>query len=412
MEPSAAPIYIIGAGISGLVAAKTLEERGYAPIILESAATPGGRVQTDAEKGVLFDRGFQVLLTAYPQAVKHLNFEKLNLHHFRPGALIFSGGKPERIGDPLRDLSSLLPTLTSQVGSLGDKWKIFRLSGRLKKKSIEEIFSTPEKTTLEYLQAYGFSDLLVKTFFKPFFGGIFLENALQTSSRMFEFTFKMFSEGYAALPASGIGAISKQLADGLQKTVLTYGQQVQQVRSGSVVFNGGEERPSRATLITVPFDPGTGMLQGSGVSWERCDNLYFSVAKPTFEEGVIALVADPDALVNNLHFPFGQQMEGHPVLSVTVVKKHSLEQRELIQKVREDLERCCGIQTQSFLKHYSIDKALPRKTDLKMELDRPESANFENVFVAGDYLLNGSLNAAMASGEAAAHALANALEQA
>ena len=116
MKPSAAPIYIIGAGISGLVAARTLEERGYAPVLLESAATPGGRVQTDSVGGVLFDRGFQVLLTAYPQAVKHLDFNKLNLHRFLPGALIFSEGRPERIGDPLRDLSSLVPTLTAKVG--------------------------------------------------------------------------------------------------------------------------------------------------------------------------------------------------------------------------------------------------------------------------------------------------------
>ncbi|MGA9239128.1 FAD-dependent oxidoreductase [Robiginitalea sp.] len=412
MKPSTAPIHIIGAGISGLVAARTLEDRGYAPIILESAATPGGRVQTDTEGGVLFDRGFQVLLTAYPQARKHLDYDKLNLHRFRPGALIFSRGNPERIGDPLRDLSSLMPTLTAKVGSLADKWKIFRLSGSLKKKSVEEIFSTPEQTTLEYLKAYGFSDQLIRTFFKPFFGGIFLEEKLQTSSRMFEFTFKMFSEGYAALPAAGIGAISRQLADRLQKTSLNYGQRVQQIKSGSVILNGGEERASRATLITVPFDSETGMLQGTEVSWERCDNLYFSVAKPTFDKGIIALVSDPDALVNNLYYPFGQQVEGFPVLSVTVVKNHNLTQAELIQKVSEELERLCGIQTKTFLKHYSIDKALPRRTDLKMELERPESKNFENLFVAGDYLLNGSLNAAMASGEAAAHALANAVERA
>jgi hypothetical protein len=229
---------------------------------------------------------------------------------------------------------------------------------------------------------------------------------------MFEFTFKMFSEGYAALPATGIGAISKQLAGGLQKTTLNYGQQVRQVKSGAVVLNGGQERPSRATLITVPFDPETGILRESEVTWERCDNLYFSVANRTFEEGIIALVADADALINNLHYPFGQQVEGHPVLSVTVVKRHTLTQAGLIQKVREDLDDCCGIQTKTFLKHYNIEKALPKKADLKMELERPESERFENVFVAGDYLLNASLNAAMASGEAAAHALANALEQA
>lgn len=412
MKPSAAPIHIIGAGISGLVAARTLEERGYAPLILESTATPGGRVQTDIEGGAFFDRGFQVLLTAYPQARKHLDFDKLNLQHFRPGALIFSNGKAERIGDPLRDTSSLIPTLIAKVGSFADKWKIFRISAGLKKKSIEEIFSTPEQTTLEYLKSYGFSDQVIRTFFRPFFGGIFLEEALHTSSRMFEFTFKMFSEGYAALPATGIGAISKQLTGGLQKTSLNYGQQVRQVKSGFVVLSGGEERPSRATLITVPFDPVTGMLKETEVSWERCDNLYFSVANRTFDEGIIALVADPDALANNLHYPFGQQVESHPVLSVTVVKKHTLSQAELIQKVRVDLDHCCGIQTKTFLKHYSIEKALPKGADLKMEMKRPESDNFENVFVAGDYLLNGSLNAAMASGEAAAHALVNTLEQA
>lgn len=411
MKPSEAPIYIIGAGISGLIAARTLEERGYAPVILENGPTPGGRVQTDTIEGLWFDRGFQVLLTAYPQARKHLDFDALKLHRFLPGALVFSEGKYERIGDPLRDVSSLWPTLKARVGTLGDKWKIFRLSGMLKQKSVEEIFASPEQTTMDYLRAYGFSNSLILQFFKPFFGGIFLEDALQTSSRMFEFTFKMFSEGYAALPASGIGAISNQLADNLQNTTLEYGQAVGQVKSGTVVLKDGKERPCRASLITVPFDRNTGMLAGRGVGWERCDNLYFSVEKRTFEEGIIALVSDPEALPNNLYYPFGQQSEGHPVVSVTVIQNHGLDLTSLIEKVSADLKRHCGIQTRNLLKHYSIEKALPRRRDLTMALKQPRSENFENVFMAGDYLLNGSLNAAMASGEAAAHALADALER-
>lgn len=409
MTQSLDPIYIIGAGISGLVAARTLEKQGHAPVILESTATPGGRVKTDMESGVIYDHGFQVLLTAYPQAQKHLDFDRLNLNRFRPGALIFSGGRSQRIGDPLRDLSSLFPTLTSKVGTLWDKWKIFQLSSGLKQKSLESIFTAPEQTTRQYLEAYGFTEQLIASFFKPFFGGIFLEDALQTSSRMFEFTFKMFSEGYAALPDSGIGAISEQLVEGLQNTTLKYNQQVKQVKSGSVVLKDGKELPSRATLVTVPFNPETGALGETPVTWERCDNLYFSVTKKTFEEGIIALVADPDALINNLYFPFGQEMEGYPVLSVTVVKDHTLDQTGLIQQVGEDLKRYCGIETRSFLKHYAIEKALPRRRDLKMNLLEPRSPEFENVFLAGDYLLNGSLNAAMASGEAAAEALVSSL---
>ena len=40
--------------------------------------------------------------------------------------------------------------------------------------------------------------------------GIFLENELKTSSRMFEFVFKMFSEGDTAIPGRGMGMIPKQ----------------------------------------------------------------------------------------------------------------------------------------------------------------------------------------------------------
>lgn len=402
-------IYIIGAGISGLIAARTLEQKGYAPVILESSPTPGGRVKTNSGGGVIYDHGFQVLLTAYPEAKKHLDFDTLHLKKFLPGALIFTGGGVERIGDPLRDLSRLMLTLTAKVGTLNDKWKIFQLSSGLKRKSIEAIFSAPEHPTLNYLQAYGFSDRIIDTFFKPFFSGIFLEKDLQTSSRMFEFTFKMFSEGYAALPISGIGAISEQLANKLQNTTLRFNQPVRQVKSGSVILKGGEELPSRATLVTVPFNSQTGVIGESEVEWEGCDNLYFSVTLKTFEEGIIALVSDPDSHVNNLYFPFEQQADGYPVLSVTVVKKHSLSQTELINKVREDLERYCGIETRSFLKHYAIPKALPRRRDLKMSAQNVLSPKFENVYLAGDYLLNGSLNAAMASGEAAAEALAAGL---
>ena len=59
---------------------------------------------------------------------------------------------------------------------------------------------------------------MIQTFFKPFFSGIFLEPNLDTSSRMFEFVYKMFGEGLAVLPKAGIQAISNQLKDNLKKT--------------------------------------------------------------------------------------------------------------------------------------------------------------------------------------------------
>ena len=98
-------IHIIGAGTSGLVAARVLEDYGYSPIINEATDRVGGRVKTDIVKGYQLDYGFQVLLTAYPAAQKYLNFDLLELQQFLPGATIFSSGKQKTVGDPLKNLS-------------------------------------------------------------------------------------------------------------------------------------------------------------------------------------------------------------------------------------------------------------------------------------------------------------------
>lgn len=410
MAENSKKIYIVGAGISGLIAARTLEQLGYSPVILEASDSPGGRVKTDTASGVVLDHGFQVLLTAYPQAKKHLDYQALGLKYFKPGALVFSGGGAHRIGDPLRDLASLVPTLLAPVGSWSDKWKIFTLSRALKKKSIEEIFATPEQTTRDYLVSYGFSEKIIQTFFKPFFTGIFLEENLRTSSRMFEFVFKMFSEGYAAVPASGIGAISAQLARSLRTTRISYQQGVRKVEEGKIILDSGQTLEGDATLLTVPFDRDSGRIHKGEITWKHCDNLYFTVPRRTFPEGVIGLIAGEDALVNNLHYPFGQRVDGRPLLSVTVVKNHNMDEEALCRQVRKDLKTQCGIDAGPLVKRYQIKQALPDLTDVRMQPSPGQVKAGESLFLAGDYLLSGSLNAAMASGEIGAEALANSLK--
>ena len=105
MDKLEAKIHIVGAGISGLIAAKVLEENGFSPIILEATDKVGGRVKTDLVDGYQLDQGFQVLLTAYPEAKKHLDFQELDLQAFLPGAVIFKNKEQKIIGDPLKDPS-------------------------------------------------------------------------------------------------------------------------------------------------------------------------------------------------------------------------------------------------------------------------------------------------------------------
>ena len=66
-----------------------------------------------------------------------------------------------------------------------------------------------------FCQAEGFSDSMIERFFRPFLGGIFFDNNLRTTSRLFEFVMLMLSTGANTLPANGIGAIAQNLAEQL-----------------------------------------------------------------------------------------------------------------------------------------------------------------------------------------------------
>ena len=61
MDKIDAKVYIIGAGLSGLIAANVLENNGFCPIIIEATDQIGGRVKTDIVDGYQLDHGFQVI---------------------------------------------------------------------------------------------------------------------------------------------------------------------------------------------------------------------------------------------------------------------------------------------------------------------------------------------------------------
>src|SRR3954451_17441849 len=123
MKPNGAggQVVIIGAGVAGLCCALRLQEKNIPCVILEASDAVGGRVRTDSVDGFLLDRGFQVLLTAYPEARRLLNYQSLKLRTFSPGALIRMDGKSHRISDPFRQPWTLPATHFSAVGNLKDK---------------------------------------------------------------------------------------------------------------------------------------------------------------------------------------------------------------------------------------------------------------------------------------------------
>jgi protoporphyrinogen oxidase len=405
MKQKSPSIHIIGGGISGLIAARVLEEHGLSATIIEATDRLGGRVKTDVVDGYNLDHGFQVLLTAYPAAKKYLDFDALALQEFLPGSAIFKNGKQKIIGDPLRNLSLLIPTLFSEIGTVNDKLKILALNRRLKKKSIQNIFAEKEQTTLAYLENIGFSETIITDFFIPFFSGIFLENKLDTSSRMFEFVYKMFGEGNAALPKDGIQAIPKQLFEKLKNTTCVFNTKVKSVENGSIILESGEIIKSNFTIIATQASGLVSNLKNQATLWKSCDTLYFEVTKREIRKPLIGLIAAPNALINNIFYHTSLQTSTtatKELLSVTVIDRQNLTNKQLVAEVQKELKELCNIDSCTFIKQYNIPMALPKLQDIEYEMLPSETRLTEAIFLAGDTQLNGSLNAAMIAGERAA----------
>lgn len=413
MKKSAYKIHIIGAGVSGLIAAQVLENYGYHPTIIEASSSVGGRVKSDIVDNYILDHGFQVLLTSYPAAKHYLNYTDLELQEFLPGATIFKEGKQQTIGDPLRSFSLLFPTLFASIGTFADKTKILKLNTLLKKKKVIEIFKAEEKTTLDYLQDFGFSEAIINDFFKPFFSGIFLEPNLETSSRMFEFVYKMFGDGLAVLPKGGIQEIPNQLKSKLKNTTFIFDSPVKEVKDTEIILHNNGSFTSDMTIIATEASSLIANLKNQETEWKSCDTFYFETHKKVINKPLIGLIADEKALINNIfyHTSVATTSKGaKELLSVTVVKAHNLSKLDLILKVTEDLKAFCNIDAVNLLKHYHIKRALPKLNNLQYEISSTETKLKPTVFLAGDQLLNGSLNAAMIAGERAAIGVVQTLE--
>ncbi len=409
-------IVIIGAGISGLVAAIECEKAGYSPLIIEAADRVGGRVRTDEKDGYLLDHGFQVLLTEYREVRRYLDLDALQLGKFAPGALIFRDQKPTiRVTDPLRKPATLPGMLTSPVGSLKDKFLIWKLNRQLAAANREQLFEGEPVSTLTFLKNYGFSEKIIDLFFRPFFGGIFLENELATSSAMFCFVFKMFGTGYAALPNAGMEAIPRQLRNQLAKTRFRFKQKVEKVEGNLLHLPGGEQIRFEKLLISTDPSPFLPNLAGQAQEYYHTLNLYFSSDRPLIGQPLIGLVPEADFLINNFcdlnAAAPGYSSHGRSLVSVSLKQNHSTLEEGTADQVMAELKQLTHQPEADlrFLKAYEIRHALPRIERLHYDLPFTHFTLTNDIYLAGDYLLNASLDAAMRSGRRAAEALLHSM---
>jgi phytoene dehydrogenase-like protein len=411
-------VLIIGGGLAGLSCARRLHQSGLSFQVLEASDGVGGRVRTDEIEGFLLDRGFQVLLTAYPEAQRVLDYDALTLQPFYPGALIRYKGRFHRFSDPWRHPIDGILSLLSPIGSVSDKLKVRKLRQQVLTGSLQDLYHRPETTTIQALRNIGFSENMIDCFFRPFIGGVFFDPNLGVSSRMFEFGFRMFSMGDTALPSKGMGAIPEQIAARLPAGTVRTEARVESIQEDGVTLESGETIKARVVVVATE-GPEVARLLGDkekpGSRSVIC--LYFETNETPLSEPILVLNGDGKGPINSLCSPSSVAPSYAPknrsLLEVTVIGTPDQGDQQLETAVRAQLTEWFGSRASSwrYLRTYRILHALPiQMPPVSDPTSRPAQIR-QGLFVCGEYHNVASIQWAMVSGRQGAEAVIKTLSR-
>ncbi|MEZ5384482.1 MAG: NAD(P)/FAD-dependent oxidoreductase [Prosthecobacter sp.] len=410
-------IVIVGAGLSGLACARVLSAAGVRFTLIEASNAVGGRVRTDKVDGFLLDRGFQVFLPAYPEARRVLDYEELDLRPIYRGADVFVKDRFHRLADPLLHPLTALKNLRDGPVMMRDKWTMLLLR--------KEVFGLREPPSSvgpmeseDFLREFGFSEKIIDRFFRPFFGGIFLEKDLRTSAAMLQFIFAMFDRGSSSLPAHGMQAIPNQLAVALPPDCLRLNTPVAAVRQGEVTLDSGEVLKADHVVVATSEEAAHRLLPAGDspapMPGRSTTCLYFCTTDWPFRDPILYLDGDGRGPVNSVvalslispHYA----PEGQHLICVSIIGLPC--STELEQVVRDQMKCWFGealVAKWRHLRTYQVRHAQPEARQLKAGSGPLPAVVTPGLYRCGDWCQDVSINGALLSGRRAGEAVMKAL---
>jgi phytoene dehydrogenase-like protein len=402
-------IIIIGAGIAGLTCAKYLKDKGVEASILEASDGVGGRVRTDVVEGFKLDRGFQVLLTSYPEAEKLLNYKDLRLEKLPSGARIRTGSDFFVMPNPLKDIWTAPQALFSPVGSLFDKIKVLQLNLETRNAAEpDESNLKSNETTKTFLKNYGYSETIINRFFRPFFRGVFLEKELETDSSFFKYLYSLFAKGDVAVPQNGMQAIPEQIAAHLLPNQIRLNTAVKKIDGKTVYLENGEAVEAEKIVLATDANAAAKLLgeEASKVEFNSTVCLYFESDAPLKLAGEPYLIinSNTDELIDHVFVASESAPTyapaGKTLISVSIVGKKDFTE----EKIKAELVKWFGGENDwRHLKTYKIPEALPQFFETSADENNLKINAF--TYRCGDYAAYPSLNAAMKTGREVAEML-------
>ncbi|MEU7655293.1 NAD(P)/FAD-dependent oxidoreductase [Micromonospora chokoriensis] len=399
-------VVVVGGGLAGLAAARRLHRAGVPWRLLEASGRLGGRVATDVVDGYLIDRGFQVLNTAYPRLGTLLDTDRLDLRYFTSGVLVRKGDDLLRLVNPLREPTGAPGTALAGVGSLRDRLRFAALAAGCATLPAARLLAAAETSAETALRRAGLSDAIIEELLRPFLSGVFIDRELATSSHVLAMVVRSFARGRIGLPAEGMAALPRAIADPLPADLLDLDTPVAEVAPGRVRTQAGDIR-CRAVVVAVDPPAAPALLPAvTTVRMHSYTTYYHSAPEPPLTEPILLVDGDRREIVANTvvlsnaaptYAPAGRHLIATSVVGSTAPPEPT---------IRAELTRLYGQSTADWthLTTVAVPQALPAAPPPQGRLRKPVSMG-EGLFVAGDHRDSPSIQGALASGWRAAGAV-------
>ncbi|WP_111719260.1 NAD(P)/FAD-dependent oxidoreductase [Homoserinimonas sp. OAct 916] len=414
-------VIVIGAGLAGLQCARRTQRSGRSVIVLESEEAVGGRVRTDHIDGFQCDRGFQLLNPAYPAVRDWIDVQALELQKFGVGVVVRTGATTTTLAHPIRHPRLALPTLRSELTPLPDLVALARWFGPTLLRPTTASRSARDQALRTSLDEAGFTGRLRSDVLDTFLAGVLADSTGESSANHVRQLMRYFALGAPGLPRAGMQALPEQMAASLVEPVRlgTAAREVREVPGGvQVTTDNGTIRGRIAVVAVGPQDLAeltelpAPLTRGLTTWWFRAPERPHAgpflmidastpgggPAGPIWHTAVVSEVAASYA-------PAGQ----HLVEATTLLDRPDGLAGE--DDVRRDLERLYQRSTQGWevFVHHVVPHALPAQ--LPPLEDRRPTWTGDRVLVTGDHRGTGSIQGALVSGDRAARAVADLLEQ-
>jgi phytoene dehydrogenase-like protein len=408
------PVVVVGAGLSGLICARKLHQAGVPILVVDADDRPGGRLKTDVVDGFKLDRGFQVLLTAYPTASREIDFGSLDLGAFQPGSYVYHGGRLS-----LLEQQSFIEMFRTKFAMARDKTIPFHdkkllasLANSVGRMSARQAYATQPMTTEEFLGHVGFSDEAIDRYFRPFLGGIFLDRDLQFDARQFHFVWAMLNQGKMVLPANGMQALADQIAADIPRYLFRFGNRVSEVLRddkgypNGVRFDTSETLHASAVVVSTEGDVAaelTGQANHAGFKSSTC--LYFETPTPFVDGAYLVLNGTGKGIVNHVapvsNAAPSYAPPGKHLASVSLIGNPEGSDEQLAEAVKQELTAWApdkGAYMWRFIRAYRIRFAQMAQPVGFIEHRPSNATNHDGLYWAGEFTQNSSIEGAVRSG--------------